>query len=134
MQSRRSWEGCRHSPHLYRTLPLTRHLLDSLRSACERSVVEEIRRRVRERVLRCVEVAGAGGRIEGVPNRNLVAHDEHALLVPLDEPPKGPRVASSGVVEGLAAGERVRAAVLPFPGAVRLDRLALEVADIDVVE
>src|SRR6266566_8500884 len=109
-------------------------LLHSLRSACERSVVEEVRRRVRERVLRRVEVVGAGGRVEGVPNRDLVADHEHALLGQFDEPPKGPRVAPSGVVEALAAGERVRAAMPPFPGSVCLDRLALEVADIDVVE
>src|SRR6266566_10005343 len=134
MQSRRSREGCRHSPHISRTLLLTHQLLDSLRSASKRSVVEEVRRRVRERVLRSVEIVGAGGRVEGVPNRDLVADHEHTLLGPFDEPPKGPRVAPSGVVEALAAGERVRAAMPPFPGSVCLDRLALEVADIDVVE
>ena len=60
--------------------------------------------------------------------------DEHRLLGPFDEQPEGTCVAPRGVVETLAARERLRAAVRPLPAPVRLGRPALEVAQVDVVE
>ena len=110
------------------------HPVDPLRRASERVVVEQVGGRVRQRVFGPVEVVGARGRIQRVANRDLVADDEHRLLGSLEQPPKRPRVAPRGVVEALAAGERIRAPVRALPGPVRLDRLALEVADVDVVE
>src|SRR5205823_5686578 len=108
-----------HSPRISRALlRLTDEVLDPLRRTGERRVVEEIRGRIRERVLRRVEVVRAGRRVERVPDRDLVTDDEHRLLGPFDEQPEGTCVAPRGVVETLASRERLRAPVRPLPAPV----------------
>ncbi len=109
-------------------------LLDVLCGTHERVCVEEIRRRIRDLMLGRVEVGRAGRSVERIAHRDLVADDEDRLLGPLDQPPAGARVPPAGVVEALAAGEWVAPQMVLLPGAVRLDRRALEVADVDVVE
>jgi hypothetical protein len=63
-----------------------------------------------------------------------VADDEHRPLRAPGEVAEGLRVAARGVVEALAAGEVIVARVLLLPGAVAVERPALELADVDVVE
>src|SRR4051812_39597847 len=100
----------------------------------KRPLVEEIRRRVRDQVDRPVEVGGARGCVEGVAEGDLVADEEERLLGPGEELPEGPCVSAGGVVEALAAEKAVLPRVLVLPVAIRSERVALEVADVDVVE
>src|SRR5206468_1979188 len=79
-------------------------------------------------------VVGARGRVERVADGNLVADDEHDLLGPLEQSAERPRVARGRLVEGLAAGEAVGARVRRLPGAVVVERAALQLADANVVE
>src|SRR5207245_2353726 len=83
------------------------------------------------RVRGAVELVRAGGRVERVPDRDLVADDEDRPLGPLEEAAEGADVAAGHVVEALAAGERLVSAVHTLPGPVVLDRAALELADVD---
>ena len=55
-------------------------------------------------------------------------------LRPAEQPVERVGVAAGGGVEGLAAGEGLVAGVGALPGAVDVERLALELADADVVE
>src|SRR5579862_1319477 len=109
-------------------------LLDARRRPDERGVVEEVRRRVRDPALGRVEVVRTGRGVERVAGRDLVADDEDRVLGSLDEPAERPRVATGGIVEALAAGEGHGTRVLPLPLPVGRDRVALELADVDVVE
>jgi hypothetical protein len=63
-----------------------------------------------------------------------VADDEHRPLGTCQERPEAADVAERGVVEALAAGERLVAPVLALPAAVGVEGDAVEVADVDVVE
>ena len=64
-----------------------------------------------------------------------MTHDQHDVGgFALEQLAIGGRVAPPGVVEALAAGKRVGPSVRLLPQAVVVDRLALEVADIDIVE
>src|SRR5581483_6561631 len=100
----------------------------------KRLVVEEIRRRVRDRVLRRVEAVGPFGCVQRISNRDLVADDERHGLVALEQPAEPLRVAPGCVVEALAAGERIGARVDALPRPVLVEGLALELPYADVVE
>ncbi len=115
-------------------LPGIRHPLDLVYRAVEGFPVEEVRRRVRELMGRAVEIVRSVRRIDRVSQRDLVRDDEDARLWPVEQPPKRPSVPACRIVEGLAARKRVPWRVRPFPGAVVLDRLPLELADVDVVQ
>src|SRR5205085_10645041 len=117
-----------------RVLSPAYELVDARRRPRQRRLVEEVRRRVPELVDGAVEVVRAVRGVEAVAERDLVADDEDLLLRPCEEPPEAFRIPARGVVEALAAGERVRAGVNALPGAVLVDRHALELADVDVVE
>src|SRR5215210_914851 len=107
---------------------------DSIDRALQAGLVEEVRDAVPDLVRRAVEVVGAGGGVQRIAHRDLVADDEDAWFPPCEEALERGRVAASGVVERLAAGERLVAAVRALPGTVVVDRPPLEVAERDVVE
>src|SRR5205823_790560 len=96
--------------------------------------VEEVRRRVRELVRRPIEIVRAVGGVDQVAQRNLVRNHEDRGLWALHELSEGLGVAAGGVVERLPAGERIAARALALPRPVLLERLAFEVAHVDVVE
>ncbi len=100
----------------------------------ERIVVEEVGRRVRDPVIGPVELVRAVRRVQRVADRDLVADDEDRPLGTVEHHAEAACVPARGIVEAFAPGERIAPAVRPLPGFVRLDRVALEVADIDVVE
>jgi hypothetical protein len=83
---------------------------------------------------RQVEVVRAFRRVDRVAHGDLVAHAEDRLLVAPEEAFVGGCVTVGGGVEALSARERVAVCVGVLPGAVVLDRPALELADADVVE
>ena len=60
--------------------------------------------------------------------------DENSAFGPRKQVAERLRVAERGVVEALAPGKRLVAAMLVLPGPVFLERRALELADVDVVE
>src|SRR5207237_1189131 len=79
--------------------------LDLVGCTEERLAGEEEGRRVRDLVVRPVEVVRAVGAVQQVPERNVVADDEDPLLGPLRQRAEGGRVAPGRLVEALAAGE-----------------------------
>src|SRR4051812_10807522 len=107
---------------------------DALRRARERLGREQVRRGVRDVVHGGIELIGAGGGVERVAERDLVANDQHRLLVEAGELPERLCVAARGLVQALAGGKAVGPRVRTLPDAVVLDRAALEVADANVVE
>src|SRR5215217_4299955 len=76
-------------------------------------------------------------RLDG-PGQRLCREEEglgvSELVHARDDPLERAGIAACGVVQALSAGEGVVACVRAFVGAVRLDRLPLEVADVDVVQ
>jgi hypothetical protein len=95
---------------------------------------EEVRRRIRDLVVRPIGIAGAFGRVERVANRDLVRDDEDRLLRTREHRLEPATVAGGRSFEALAAGKGVAACVRALPRTIFLDRLALEVADVHVVE
>ena len=83
---------------------------------------------------RSVELVRTRGRVERVADRDLVADDEHALVRGGEQAAEAVRVAMSSLVKALAAGKAVGTDVLALPGAVVLDRQALQLPDPHVVE
>ena len=79
-------------------------------------------------------VSDPAARVQRVAHRDLVADDEDASLGSRQQALEPSRIAPCSVVEALAAREGLVAPVRVLPGAVVLDRLALEVAEVDVVE
>jgi hypothetical protein len=63
-----------------------------------------------------------------------VADDEHRGLRALEQAAEAGGVPAGGVVEALTAGEGNVTRMVVLPGAVLLERRAVEVADVDVVE
>src|SRR5579864_2821010 len=116
------------------TSGLARELSDVPRRAREGRLVEQVRGRIRDRMLRPVEIVGAGCGVQRVANRDLVTDDEYRLLGAGEELLVRGCVASRRVVEALAAGKGVCTGVRELPGAVLVERLTLELADVDVVE
>src|SRR4051794_25559121 len=116
------------------TLRSSNEQFDTSGRAFERGLVEEIRRRVGDQVRRRVELVRAGGGIERIAERDLVTHDEDALLRADEERAERAGIAPGGVVERLAAGKGLIARMRALPRAVFVERAALEVADVDVVE
>src|SRR5665213_3725068 len=70
----------------------TDELLDPRCGPRQAVAIEEIRRGVRDPVLRPVEVVGAGGRVDGVAHRDLVTDDEDRLFGAVEELPERARV------------------------------------------
>ena len=123
------------APRAPGTAPLgTGESSDAVGGSPQACLVEQVQHGVAELVRGAVEVVGAGGGVEGVAHRDLVADDEHAPLGSEKQPPEGVRVATRGIVEALAAGEGVGTVVVGLPGPVGGDWLSLQLADIDVVE
>ena len=123
------------APRAPGTAPLgTGESSDAVGGSPQACLVEQVQHGVPELVRGAVEVVGAGGGVEGVAHRDLVADDEHAPLGSEKQPPEGVRVATRGIVEALAAGEGVGTVVVGLPGPVGGDWLSLQLADIDVVE
>ena len=83
---------------------------------------------------RAVERVGAGGAVQRVAERDLVADDEHRLPVTLEQLAESAHVPERGRVEALAARERALAAELALYAAVLVEVAALELAHVDVVE
>src|SRR5439155_14484905 len=108
--------------------------LDTRCRALEALLVEEVGPRVCDLMDGAVEVVRAGRSVQRIADRDLVADDERGPVPALEQTPIGVGVATRRVVEALAARERVAACVLPFPRAIVVDRPALEVANVDVVE
>ena len=81
-----------------------------------------------------VELVRAERGVDRVADGDLVADDEDPPLRSREQALVGVGVAPGRVVQALAAREGVRARVLRLPGPVVVDRPALELADVDVVE
>jgi hypothetical protein len=63
-----------------------------------------------------------------------VGYHQRNALVALGETSERSRVTQRSRIEALPAGKRVAALVLPLPRAILLDRLSLELANVDVVD
>src|SRR5262249_963162 len=109
-------------------------LLDPRGSVGESLLVEQERRRVRDRVDGPVQIVRAAGRVERVADWNFVTHDQHLLVWTLEQLAVGLPVPTGGVVEAFGARKALGARPPAFPVAVLVDRPALELADLDVVE
>ena len=100
----------------------------------ERLVVEEVRHGVLDLVRRPVEGVGAARSVQRVTDRDLVRDDEHGVVRQLQQAAERLRVPKRRVIQAFPARKGNLARVRVLPGAVGLERLALEVADVDVVE
>src|SRR5947207_708697 len=109
-------------------------MLDPGGRLLDRCTAEEERRRIRNRVNGTVEIARFSDRIQRVADRDLVADDERAPVRPREQSAVRLGVAERRLDEALATWKAVAPDVLALPGVVLVDRLALEVADVDVVE
>src|SRR5205807_10308212 len=98
------------------------------------SFVEQVRRRIRQLVRRAVEVVGAVRGVDRITQRNLVGDHEERRLRTLEQMLEGAGVAPSCVVERLPARKGIAARMRALPGAVLVERLALELAEVDVSE
>src|SRR5690242_1171708 len=81
-----------------KTLRSSNEQFDTSGCPFEGRLVEEIRRRVRDRPHRSVELARAGRGVDRIPERDLVADDEDALLRACEQRAERVRVAAGRVV------------------------------------
>src|SRR5687767_3578414 len=80
---------------------------DPFDGAGERGLIEEVWRRVRKLARRTVQLVRAVGRVDRIPQRNLVREHEDRRLGPFEELRVRLGIALGRVVERLAAGKPV---------------------------
>src|SRR5919201_5876062 len=81
-----------------------------------------------------VEVVAAIGGVDRIAQGNLVRDDEDPFFGTVQEAAESACVPACGVVQRFSAGKLVVPRVRALPGAVIVERLSFELADVDVVE